>query len=511
MAFSFSSSAPLFQSSPTLNLNPTPGQQPPSLFTQNQQFTSFAQPQPQLQLQPQQQQQQLYLFTTDRSPASYNTKFEDLHSDSQNFLLQIEERIMEYKDESQRLEQNSRLYGSSMSSDSFELDASHILQELGGISAAMDREKFIVQELTSEVKSMMWNTEVAVRSYMIIRPRFVRPNISSNLDNVPASNSLAGPASLNPSNQPTSCSMVPLYDFYSGFPKRPSLFMQSSLSQFEKYLAECRQWVEELEQLLLLDNENNSLNSRSSSLQSLPNIMSNVHDFFVHIAAKVERLHQYIESMKAVYLADQRRRGDGNDPFLEADRRETAKQEAAARRVHPTLHLPAVSAQPTTHGTGLYASAVIPASSAPQQTAGSSGPPGGGISLFGTSSSTPAATTSSFLFSNPTMSTPASSLFGSTGVSQQSTGFGTPTTSLFGSSQTPSLFGASTPSLTSSSVIGSSSLFGASTPSLASSPAIGSSSLFSTPSLTLGAATGSGASFGATSKSSRPKSRATRR
>lgn len=398
---------------------------------------------------------------------------------------------MEYKDENQRLEQNSRLYGSLMSSDSFELDASHILQELGGISAAMDREKLIVQELVSEVKNMMWNTEVAVRSYIIIRPRFVRPNVSSNSDSVPASNSLAGPISSIPSNQFTSSYMAPPYDFYSGFPKRPSPFMQSSVSQFEKYLVECRQWVEELEQLLLLDSENNSSNSRSSPLQSLPNIMSNVHDFFVHVAAKVESLHQYIESMKKVYLADQRRLGGGNDPFLEADRRATAKQEAAARRVHPTLHLPAVSTQPSTHGTGLYASSV-PALSAHQQTAASSDPSSGGFSLFGTPSSTPVATTSSFLFSTPTMSAPASSLFGSTGVSPQSTSFGTPSTSLFGSSQTPSLFGASTPSLS-------------------PSPAIGSSSLFATPSLTLGAATGSGASFGAASKSARPKARTSRR
>ncbi|KAK8674016.1 hypothetical protein V6N13_112322 [Hibiscus sabdariffa] len=34
--------------------------------------------------------------------------------------------------------------------------------------------------------------------------------------------------------------------------------------------------------------------------------------------------------MKTAYLADHHHRGDVNDPFLETDRRETAKQEAAA-------------------------------------------------------------------------------------------------------------------------------------------------------------------------------------
>ncbi|KAG0474183.1 hypothetical protein HPP92_016040 [Vanilla planifolia] len=206
---------------------------------------------------------QMYLFTNDRSPASYGTKFEDLHPDSQKFLLKIEERIKEYKDECQRLEQNSRLFDSSMSSDSFELDANRILQELGGISIAMDREKVIVQELMSEVKSMMWNTEVAVRSYMILRTRFLRANALSSRDGVSASNALAGPTSSSSFNQSTESAVVPIYDFYSGIPKKPSPFMHFTLARFEKYIAECRQWVEELEQLVLLDGEKNSLNLTS--------------------------------------------------------------------------------------------------------------------------------------------------------------------------------------------------------------------------------------------------------
>jgi len=178
----------------------------------------------------------------------------------------------------------------------------------------------------------------------------------------------------------------------------------------------------------------------------------------------VESLHQYIESMKTAYLADQRRRGDGNDPFLEADRRETAKQEVAARRVHPTLHLPANSARTSTQGAGLFASSAMPVSSVQQQL-GNSGASSGstGLPMF----STPAAPGStSSLFSTPSTSAPASNLFGTPGLTPQSTPFGTPSTSLFGSAQTPSLFGSS--------------------PSFASTPAIGSSTLFSTPTLNIG-------------------------
>lgn len=62
-----------------------------SMFVPQQQQQQ-PQPQPQPQLQPQMQppQQQLFLFTTDKAPANYSTKWADLHPDSQKILLQIE-------------------------------------------------------------------------------------------------------------------------------------------------------------------------------------------------------------------------------------------------------------------------------------------------------------------------------------------------------------------------------------------------------------------------------------
>lgn len=77
-----------------------------------------------------------------------------------------------------------------------------------------------------------------------------------------------------------------MFDFYSGIPKKPSPFLLQTIARFEKYLSDCRQWIEELEQLII-DSDKNSSNSRSSLLQSLPKVMKNVHDFFVHVAAKV--------------------------------------------------------------------------------------------------------------------------------------------------------------------------------------------------------------------------------
>ncbi|KAF8015542.1 hypothetical protein BT93_H1155 [Corymbia citriodora subsp. variegata] len=483
----FSTPQPQQQQSPSL-FQPLQQQQQQStpLWPQQQQ----QQAQQQIQQQ-QQQQQQIYLFTNDKTSASYGAKWADLHPDSQKILLQIEDKILEYRVESQKLDQCGRLYDSSVSSDGFEHDASHIVQELGGISTSMERQKALLQELMAAVKDMLRNTEVAVRSFMMLRPRFIHSNAGSSTNATVPSQTPGATVTPSSSGQPASTSVVPVFDFYSGLPKKPSPFLQQTVARFEKYLGACRQWVEELEQLLLLDSDRNGTNLRSSLVESLPKVISNVHDFFVHVASKVESIHQYIGSMKTAYLADQRHQGDGNDPFLEADRRETARQEAASKRVHPTLHLPSVS-QPSTQVAGLFASSAAPGASTAPQTSGAivSASSGSGLSLFSTPSSTPSMSSSS-LFATPSTSAPVSSLFGTAGASPQTPQFGSASSaSLFGSASTPSLFGSSAPSL-------------------GSTPAIG-GSLFSTP-FASGAATGSGASFGNVSKSARPKLRTARR
>ncbi|XP_065875082.1 nuclear pore complex protein NUP58 [Euphorbia lathyris] len=479
-------STPQQQQLSLFQTQPQQFQQSNSLFPQQQQqqpqqqqfLQQFQQQQQQLQQQQQSQQQhQLYLFTNDKAPASFSTKWADLHPDSQKVLLQIEERILEYRDESQRLDQCSRLYDSSISNEGFELDEGHIVQELGGISTGMERHKAVLQVLMVNAKDMLRNTEMAVRSFMMLRPRFSHPS-AGGAPNTGAPSAVA-PVS---SGQQISASN---FDFYSGLPKKPSPYLQETVVRFDKYLGECRQWIEELEQLLLLDSERNSSYLGSSLLQSLPKVMSNVYDFFVHVASKAESIHQYIESMRTAYLADQRRRGEVNDPFLEADRRETAKQEAAAKRVHPTLHLPANS-QPSTQVAGLFASSATPGTSVTPQTSAASS--GSGLSLFSTPSTALSPLSSSSLFATPAANTPGS-FFGSTGASPQPSLFGSSSASLFGPASTPSLF---------------------STPATAFGPT-GSTggSLFSTP-FASGAATGSGASFGTTAKP-RAKSRTARR
>jgi len=135
----------------------------------------------------------------------------------------------------------------------------------------MEREKASIQELMTVVNEMMWNTEFAIRSYLMLRPRFTRPG--------------AGVANGGSSN-PSSGANQPVVDFYSGVPKRPSIFMQHTVNRFECYLAECCKWISELEQLVQMETNKRS----SDSLESLPKVMSNVHDYFIYVASKVSLL-----------------------------------------------------------------------------------------------------------------------------------------------------------------------------------------------------------------------------
>ncbi|CAM6016524.1 unnamed protein product [Sphagnum balticum] len=372
----------------------------------------------------------IHLMTKERMPVSYQAKWADLHPDSQQLLLHIEERVQEYREESRRLEQRECVSDSNALHKSFEFDAARIMQELGAVGDAVEREAAGVREGQGEASlQLLRHAEVAVRSFLLVRPRFA-------------------------------AAQAQLYDFYSGPPAKPSMFLQQTVARFEHQLSEYRQRVEELERLLLASSDKEpNFGSQLSLLQSLPTVMTNVHDFFIHVAAEVESLHQQTGAMTSAYLVERRRHGDDSNPFIEAERRAVAQQDAAAKRVlHPTLHLP------------------------PPQPA--STPAATSSSAFGTSFQQPALTaTTPTLFSTPT--TPAPSIFNTT-ASNTTPAAGASSQSLFGSSFAPALQGG----LFGTSTTPSTGLFGASsgapatqTPSLFGAPA-STSSLFGTPAAT---------------------------
>ncbi|OEL32638.1 hypothetical protein BAE44_0006346 [Dichanthelium oligosanthes] len=147
---------------------------------------------------------------------------------------------------------------------------------------------------------------------------------------------------------------------------------------------------------------------------------------------QVEHIHQCVEMMKTQYLNDRRCRSDLSNPFLKANRREEAKQEAAARIIHPMLHL-SPPGQPTT----LVAVPMI--SNQLEQTSFPTVPT--------SPSSYPTLAMPSVLPPSSTQTSPAplTSPFSSPGSVLQSTPFGSFSTLAAGAMPAASLFGTGIP------------------------------------------------------------------
>ncbi|KAF7067841.1 hypothetical protein CFC21_073670 [Triticum aestivum] len=274
--------------------------------------------------QPEQQQQQVRLYTAEGEPAGYATKWEELHPVSQHLLLQIEDKIKDERRACEQLEQCRRLSDPSVSNKGFELDARQITQEIGLISTIIDREKAPIQSLMADIREIMSHVDFAICAYAEVRRRFVSGG---------AELAYCAGSSSAPTDFSRHSTMARTFRNCYASVYRPSLFMQHIVERFEKQLEECCKSIGELEQLVQTKNDK----THPASLKSLPKVMANVQDYLIYVASKVENLHQHAETLRTQYLNDLRNCGNWNDPFVEADRKEAAKQEAAARIVHPTL------------------------------------------------------------------------------------------------------------------------------------------------------------------------------
>lgn len=143
----------------------------------------------------------------------------------------------------------------------------------------MNREKISIESLMAVIKEIMWNTDFAIRSYVKLRPRFVNLNAGS-ADSGFSNHSGSSGAQTNSCQLLT---MAPRFRCYGSATRRPSPFVQQTVDRFEDILGKCCKWILELEQLVQTKNDKTC----AESLESLPKVMSNVHDYLIHVASKV--------------------------------------------------------------------------------------------------------------------------------------------------------------------------------------------------------------------------------
>ena len=143
----------------------------------------------------------------------------------------------------------------------------------------MNRDKNSIDSLMTVIQEIMWNAEFAIRSYAKLRPRFVY--LSAESAKSVFSNHSGSSGAQTDFHQ--LLTMTPRFHCYSSATRRPSPFVQQTVARFEDDLGECCKWIVELEQLVQMKDGK----TFAESLESLSNVMSNVHDCLIHVASKV--------------------------------------------------------------------------------------------------------------------------------------------------------------------------------------------------------------------------------
>lgn len=73
----------------------------------------------------------------------------------------------------------------------------------------------------------------------------------------------------------------------------------------------------------------------NAGMSTLPDVMSSLHEFFVHVAARVARVRAAADRMREAHLQTQAAQGNFFDPFAQADAEEAL--EAEERRRAPEI------------------------------------------------------------------------------------------------------------------------------------------------------------------------------
>jgi len=239
----------------------------------------------------QQQQQQPGALIT------YSTKYDELHPDRQRELQEIQREISSYRNDSEKLERDERLHDSIAMKKSMEEETHTLKQSLQGMLNAIKADDDTLADFREKVLKLLRSTEYAVRTFQ--RNKLWRDAPQQYKGQI-----------IPPQVQELLASPVQL----------PSPYLEQAVAGFQQTLETYRQCISELEQALPTDGRAALMADESGVVQSLPVVVSHMHDYFVHVAAKMEKLHQEVQRCKEAFVAQRRADGDLTDPFAAARR-----------------------------------------------------------------------------------------------------------------------------------------------------------------------------------------------
>lgn len=236
---------------------------------------------------------------------TYSTKWDELNPNAQKALVDLEQKINANRGDLEKLDMEARLQPDSaaaaLSKGAVEEEAHKLRQSLNAMLNAMRADDEALLAFREKVLALLHSSEALVRTFQ--RSKLWRdPNAQNR-------------AALPPAYQEMLSAPVQL----------PSPYLEKAISGFQDTLAEYSKVVASLEQALPPGGLSDALAAARGAgagglAQALPTIVSNMHDYLVHVAAMMESTHGQVAAAKAAFLAQRRRAGNTSDPFAEARR-----------------------------------------------------------------------------------------------------------------------------------------------------------------------------------------------
>jgi len=338
-AFSFASSsslfggntAPAFGTSPSLGAFGAPQSSSqfgapastPSLFGAAPTPSLFGAPQQAQQQQQQQQQAAGQLVTKDNRPLTHSTKWDDLSSQAQQYLMELEKVISACREECRQLDGEERLQQTAGSRSGLEETVRALSQSLSALAVRVRADTDETENVREMVVHLLHHTEASLHTYK--RTHAWRE----------AARSAPG--------QPLPTHVV---EQLGGPISLPSKFLLETVSSLHERLRAHQHAAGELEAALHRNGYGRSSSGNqfisadtdaSAALSSLQSSIANLHDCLMRTAAKLQTLDDRLSRAKASKLAEVRQQSGGTytaDPFEEAERQDKSQQrEDAAKGV----------------------------------------------------------------------------------------------------------------------------------------------------------------------------------
>eukprot|EP00877_Chromochloris_zofingiensis_P003302 jgi/Chrzof1/12973/Cz07g14160.t1 len=270
----------------------------------------------------------------------YNTKFEELPPDIQKQLFQIQQEITKYENDRIAVSQQLQQRDASGLRKDIEAETSGLKSQLKDVQLNIRLEQEALADFRVKAVRLLKSTESVVRTFQ--RSKLWREAPQQYKGQI-----------LPPALQELLSMPVVL----------PSPFLEEAVAGFQAKVQEYRTCLSELEQVLASHGSHDTPDI--NLVQTLPTILSSMHDYFIHVAAKLERVHNEVEKAKAAYLAQLRQQGIYSDPFERARRQEHMQQSQQQKPVVIPLSLPGQQGGATAGDAKAGSNAVVQASTAP--------------------------------------------------------------------------------------------------------------------------------------------------